>query len=149
MLATSGHAPAARGRPGARGRIGRELQRRRAAHDAVELVDRAVDRRAGVAQPRGLAGAVGQLVAMHQRLLGPGRGHRASTSLRGLELEALQAQHVAQHAQHLPGRARFAQRLDHGVEALHAAFGVDEGARRLGPRRDRQQHVAESKPGWP
>ena len=33
------------------------------------------------------------------------------------------------------------------VEALHAAFGVDEGARRLGERRDRQQHVAEFEVG--
>ena len=58
-------------------------------------------------------------------------------------VEARQAEQVAQHAQHLPGRARLAQRLDDAVEALHPAFGVDEGAGGFGERGDRQQHVGD------
>jgi hypothetical protein len=54
-----------------------------------------------------------------------------------------QAEQVAEHAQHLPRRPRVAARLDDAVEALHAPFGVDEGARGLGERRDRQQHVGD------
>ena len=54
-----------------------------------------------------------------------------------------EAEQVAEHAQHLPRRPRLAERLDDAVEALHAAFGVDEGAGGLGERRDRQQHVGD------
>ena len=71
------------------------------------------------------------------------RAPRRGTSSDGLEREARQAEQVAEHAQHLPRRPRVAARLDDAVEALHAAFGVDEGARRLGERRDRQQHVGD------
>ena len=62
---------------------------------------------------------------------------------RRLEVEARQAEQVAEHAQHLPGRPRLAERLDDAVEALHPAFGIDEGARGFGERRDRQHHVGD------
>ena len=124
-----------------RGRIGGVLQRVGAAHERVGRVDghvgNALQARcgnaerchcsAGVAQPIGEARDITQRFGAH--------------IFRSLEIEALQVQHVAQHAQHFPGRPRFAQRLHDAMETLNAPFGVDEGARGLGERRDGQQHV--------
>ena len=89
--------------------------------------------------------------AFTTKAAGGGFAHRAGDArqrlgqhlLGGLLAEAAQAEQVAQHAQHLPGRTGLCQRLDHGVEALQAAFGIDEGTRGLAERRDRQQHVAD------
>ena len=61
--------------------------------------------------------------------------------LAAVVVEAREPEQVAEHAQHLPRRARFAERLHHRVEALQVAVGVDEAAGGLGERRDRQQHV--------
>jgi hypothetical protein len=81
----------------------------------------------GVVQAAGQRGQVAQRLGAHV--------------LAGFLRKAFQAQQVAQHAQHLPGRARITLRLDDAGEALRAAFGIDEGAGRLGERGDRQQHV--------
>jgi hypothetical protein len=61
--------------------------------------------------------------------------------LAGFVGEAAQIQNVAQNAQHLPGRTGVALGLDHTVEALHAAFGIDEGAGGFGEGSNGQHHV--------
>ena len=132
-----------------RARVGGELQRGRAADERVGGVDRHVgDALEAARRPR--------RSAMRRRLrpacwrpaptsrsvaTSPSASSRTSSDVSSRE--ARQAEQVAQHAQHLPGRPRVAERLDDAVEALHAAFGVDEGARRFGERRDRQQHVGD------
>ena len=129
--------------PGARRlRVARPLQRRRAAHERVGEIDRhvgdALD--AGNGLRRRLD--FGYLVRQQRRHVSA-RQARIPHLLRGIEVEPGQAQQVAEHAQHLPaGRASPSGRTE-AVEALHAAFGADEGAGGLGERRDRQQHVAD------
>ena len=68
--------------------------------------------------------------------LGRDVARRAVLAARQLEL-------VAEHAQHAPTGPRVADEVGRGVEALPAAFGVDERAGRLGERADRQQHVGD------
>ncbi len=67
--------------------------------------------------------------------------HVVTHLLGSLVVEAGLFEQVAQHAQHLPGRASFAQRLRGRIEALDAAFGIDEGSGSFGEGRHRQQAV--------
>ena len=66
----------------------------------------------------------------------------SSNVLGRLEIEPRYTQQIAEDAQHLPRGTRLAERLDDTVEALHATFGVDEGARGLGKRRDGQKDIS-------
>src|SRR5256885_4935999 len=112
--------------------ICRQLQRCRAAHDAVELIN------AGH-HGRGMAGTVGdgihgrRTVAQQVGRHAGGRGRGGCEHvLRRLVVHALHAQQVGQHAQHLPAPTGFRPRVYHGVEALQAAFGVRSEERRVG-----------------
>ena len=67
--------------------------------------------------------------------------HRGAHVGNRLGAEALEVQHRAQHAQHLPPWPRVALRLHDALELLHAPLAVDERAGGLGERRDRQQDV--------
>lgn len=55
--------------------------------------------------------------------------------------ETPQVEQVAEHAQHLPRRAGLAERPANALEALQAAFAIDERSRSLGEGRRRQQDV--------
>jgi hypothetical protein len=83
---------------------------------------------------------LGRRIGQAGRRVGGGERFVAN-GLRAVVVEARQIQQVAEHAQHLPRRPRLADRLDDAEKTLHRAFGIDEGARRLGERRNRKQHV--------
>ena len=95
----------------------RLLQRRRAAHERVGDVDRHFGdalrcRRGSACAAATRRDAVGERAATSA----PPR-QAVPHLLDGLGVEARQPEQVAQHAQHLPARRAFAQRLHHGVEA--------------------------------
>ena len=127
--------------------VGRQLQRRRAAHDGVGRVDRHVGDALERVAPASAAAAPSRCVVEPRRtplvaerlgahLVGDSKAKPGRPSRLPSTRSTFQAGRVSPSG------------LTTRVEALHAAFGVDEGARRFGERRDRQQHVAECR-GWP
>ena len=68
-------------------------------------------------------------------------GHAGAHVLDCREVESRQTQQRPQHAQDLPCRTGFAERLHDAVEALNAAFAVDERAGGFGERADGQEHA--------
>ncbi len=122
-------------------RVGGGLQRLGAAHDGVGGVNRHIGRtmlHASTGRRGSSADRHRGLVVQQAGQAGQAFGaHRLGRVL----LKARQIQQVAQYAQHLPRRAGVAQRHDHAVETLRAAFGIDESAGGFGKRRHRQQHV--------
>src|SRR5438105_15325317 len=97
-------------RHGRRAALARFLQRGRAAHHGVRLIHGHVDERlpgCAVDGVRGPGHGMGALVA---RRLHPGAGlaYLAQHVLGGLIVEALEAEEVPEHTQHLPARARLA-----------------------------------------
>ena len=120
-------------------RVARRLQRRRAAHDRVAEVDRhvgdALERRRR--RPAPACGATRRPRSDSRAATSAGSAS-SRTCFRRFVIEARHAEQVAEHAQHLPAGTRVAERPHRAVEALRAAFAVDEGAGGFGERRDRQ-----------